>query len=222
MKCQGSPSGAADPAVVELSHTLNKMAKEVSGRNGDFRNPNGVHMKIMNYRRFDPKFISKGKTGLERGGKGEEYVWNDFANNTNKLKTTAETILATIDQEGIPQATSEIDDEVAEATEGRLLTRVHLQRERNRALVKTKKARVLEREGKLECEACGFDFKKVYGERGHGFIEAHHTQPVHTLTPGSKTKAEDLILLCSNCHRMIHAKRSWLTLEELQQLLAQS
>ncbi|WP_421989133.1 HNH endonuclease [Roseococcus sp.] len=42
----------------------------------------------------------------------------------------------------------------------------------------------------------------AYGERGRGFIECHHTRPLHTLRPGDKTKIADLVLVCSNCHWM--------------------
>jgi hypothetical protein len=49
--------------------------------------------------------------------------------------------------------------------------------------------------------------------------EAHHVKPVHTLKPGDKTRLEDFALLCSNCHRMVHAKRLWLNLERLGKLL---
>jgi 5-methylcytosine-specific restriction protein A len=59
------------------------------------------------------------------------------------------------------------------------------------------------------------------GLRGKGFIEAHHTKPVETLVESSKTKLEDLALLCANCHRMVHAARPWLSIEALQKLLKQ-
>jgi hypothetical protein len=36
---------------------------------------------------------------------------------------------------------------------------------------------------------------------------------------GQKTRLADLALLCANCHRMIHARRPWLTLDELRGLL---
>jgi 5-methylcytosine-specific restriction protein A len=36
------------------------------------------------------------------------------------------------------------------------------------------------------------------------------------LRPGAKTRLSDLHLLCANCHRMVHAKRPWLTLDELK------
>jgi 5-methylcytosine-specific restriction protein A len=71
----------------------------------------------------------------------------------------------------------------------------------------------------LKCEACSFDFKATYGPRGARFIEAHHIKPVHTLVPGSKTRLEDLALFCSNCHRMVHVQRPWLTIQELKDLL---
>jgi 5-methylcytosine-specific restriction enzyme A len=118
----------------------------------------------------------------------------------------------------IPEA-SEEDEEFAEAEEGRILTRIHRSRERSRKLVENKKASVLKANGHLKCEVCSFDFEMTYGERGKGFIEAHHVKPVHTLAAGEKTKLEDLVLLCSNCHRIVHTQRPWLTVEELGQLI---
>jgi len=32
---------------------------------------------------------------------------------------------------------------------------------------------------------CGFDFKKVYGELGDGFIEAHHLLPISQKSAGT-------------------------------------
>jgi 5-methylcytosine-specific restriction protein A len=96
---------------------------------------------------------------------------------------------------------------------------MHRRYERNAALVKAKKKRALATLGRLACEACGFDFRERYGDRGEGFIECHHAKPVHALRPGEKTKIADLRLLCSNCHRMIHATRTWLTIEDLVTIL---
>jgi 5-methylcytosine-specific restriction protein A len=110
-------------------------------------------------------------------------------------------------------------DEMEEAEEGRVATAMHLRYERNSALVQAKKRRALAMLGKLACESCGFNFRERYGERGDGYIECHHTRPVHALKPGDKTKFEDLRLLCSNCHRMVHAKRPWLTIDQLTAVL---
>jgi hypothetical protein len=80
-------------------------------------------------------------------------------------------------------------DGIEEAEEGRVITALHRRYERNSALVKAKKKKALATLGSLACEACGFDFREHYGDHGEGFIECHHTKPVHTLKPGDKTKA---------------------------------
>ncbi|VUF13576.1 HNH endonuclease [Methylobacterium dankookense] len=78
---------------------------------------------------------------------------------------------------------------------------------------------ILNEHGALRCEACGFDFSARYGERGHGFIECHHTKPVSSLSAGERTKSQDLALLCANCHRMIHVARPWLSLSDLRAIV---
>ena len=73
----------------------------------------------------------------------------------------------------------------------------------------------------VACKVCGFDFGKVYGERGKGYIEVHHLRPVSTLE--GKTKVDpgsDMTVLCSNCHRMVHRRKGHvLAPEELKDLL---
>lgn len=57
-------------------------------------------------------------------------------------------------------------------------------------------------------------------EVGKGFIEAHHTKLVSTLHEnGEETKIEELALVCSNCHRMLHRRRPWLEMDDLPKLL---
>jgi 5-methylcytosine-specific restriction protein A len=112
------------------------------------------------------------------------------------------------------------DDElgIAEAAEGKVLTRLHRVRERSRALVEAKKKDALQKRGCLQCEACDFDFAQAYGPAGDGIIDVHHTKPVHTLKPGERTKLSELALLCANCHRVIHSKRKWLSVEQVRAL----
>ena len=112
----------------------------------------------------------------------------------------------------------ELDDDV-EATEGRILTRIHQKRERSVKLVKKKKLQVLKKTGKLECEVCGFNYEKAYGKHGYGFAECHHTKPVSEIMDGDKTKLFDLAIVCANCHRMIHKSKPWLSMEEVRGLL---
>lgn len=107
-----------------------------------------------------------------------------------------------------------------EGQEGQVLTRLHRYRERDTRLVELKKRRVLRERQELICEVCGFDFEAFYGSRGHGFIECHHTKPLSELRLGETTKISDLSLVCSNCHRMIHNRRPWLSAEKLRKLIS--
>lgn len=72
------------------------------------------------------------------------------------------------------------------------------------------------------CKVCGFNFEAAYGEHGRNYIEVHHLIPISTLPePSSINPKEDLTVLCSNCHRMIHRKRETpLSIEELRNILA--
>ncbi|MCU1338243.1 MAG: hypothetical protein JWO19_3824 [Bryobacterales bacterium] len=115
-------------------------------------------------------------------------------------------------------ALPEEDDETA-FPEGREVWLAHRARERNPAVVKEAKRRFLRKYGKFICQTCGFDFEDFYGEIGRGFIEAHHTTPVSKLRHGSTTKATDIALVCSNCHRMLHLRRPWITMSHLKTLL---
>lgn len=75
-----------------------------------------------------------------------------------------------------------------------------------------------------KCMACGFDFEKVYGERGKDYIEVHHVVPLATRDAEIKIDPEkDLIVVCANCHRMIHRKKNQvLSLEELKQIISEN
>ena len=57
------------------------------------------------------------------------------------------------------------------------------------------------------CNICGFDFEKVYGEIGIGFIHVHHIDPVSSYG-GERhiNPVKDLIPVCPNCHAMLHRR----------------
>jgi predicted HNH restriction endonuclease len=217
LRCAGKPPPKGSSEIEDLSKTLNRLGRYLGIATEDrFRNVNGVYMKLMNFRRFDPVFTQVGKRGLSRGGQAEEAVWNEFAADPERCRAVAQTIRQIVaDIQAGETAADLTGDEIEEAAEGRVITAMHRRFERSGALVQTKKKKALARFGRLVCEACGFDFRERYGDRGEGFIECHHIKPVHTLKPGDKTKPADLRLLCSNCHRMVHARRHWLTIEEL-------
>jgi predicted HNH restriction endonuclease len=390
------PSGASDPRVHDLSRRLNQLARpDGVSDEAKFRNPNGALMKLMNFRRLDPEFLSQGKTGLKHGGKLEEVIWQEFFDQPGALQravsriappTNSETRLSpsvklvqhqgaiesgsygeqpdasintwifqanpdtfdidsyleTCYAEGEPirwvvrqysstvragdkvfiwrsagkkrgasgviasgwihsnpevmsddsgglWSEGEMPDETRVSLiineirlcpeEGMLLTesfkadpilqdlrilklraetnyllpaeqaseldsrwqiksegpdqadpnpgfkegnkkeRLHIRRERNRTLVETAKRLFIDKHGRLFCEACGFNAVDAYRLPERALIEAHHKVAVSDLTAGSYTRVEDLVMLCPNCHRAVHHRRPWLTVDELISLI---
>lgn len=214
MRAPHSPPSTRSKEVSELTKVLLKLALLRGANVGPkFRNANGVYLKMMNFRRFDP--LRAGK-GMQRGGKQEEDIWNEYSNDLPSLRQAASVIRASVND---PRIFAELqslasDDEGVE--EGGVSYRLHKRYERDRRIIDQKKAMALAEFGCLKCECCEFDFAEEYGEVGFGFIEAHHRKPVFKMKPGAKTRKEDLSLVCSNCHRIIHSRREPLTIDEVK------
>ena len=114
---------------------------------------------------------------------------------------------------------SDVDIEIS-GKEGRLLTRIHLYKERDRKLVaRAKKHHRQQNNGRLFCAACNLDPTAVYGPQGERCIEAHHQIPIEELQPDSTTHLKDLAMVCASCHRVIHSEKPCLSLADVRQLL---
>ena len=207
------------PEVIALSALLTRYWAQTGGATSEtLRNPSGVSMKLSNFQRLDPVFQDRGAKGLANGARRDVEIWEEFSGDRTRLRAVAHAIRKTLDQmPGLVARRDESED--AEASEGAILTGLHHYRERDRSLVEKRKAQELKRTGRLACEACGFEFSTVYGSRGGAYIEAHHTRPLESLEPGARTKVSDLALLCANCHRIVHVKRPWLSIDELKALI---
>lgn len=204
-------------SVAALSELLNSLPIHSELGTGEtFRNMNGVGMKLRKFLSYDPAY--KGKA-LSRGSKLEKDVWDEYSTNIEKLYKVADAIRSNYDSGDLLAITNTETYMVEAASEGEVLTRIHISRERSKKIVKTKKSKVLNDTGKLECEVCGFDFQEKYGVIGNGFAECHHVKPVSELQPGDITKLGDLCILCANCHRMIHRSSPWKTMDELKKII---
>ncbi len=115
------------------------------------------------------------------------------------------------------RSVSQMPDIDISANEGNWRWSIHFYRERNPKLVKAKKDAVFKDKGKLCCEVCNFDFAATYGEWGKRYCEAHHTKQLSKIDGTVNTKLEDLAIVCSNCHRIIHLQDPMLTIEELKE-----
>ncbi|MFJ9780907.1 HNH endonuclease [Amycolatopsis sp. NPDC101161] len=208
---------AQDPRAVALSQLLQALPLHPpESRGPTFRNPNSVQRKTSDIATQHPAYTGK----PTRGGKLDKLVLRAFLDRPDEMHEQAEAIRAGIASgalTSLPKA-ADIDEEEA-AAEGRVLTLLHLRRERNPKLRTKKIDNVIAAHGRLECEVCGFDFERTYGERGARYAEIHHVVPLH-VTGQTETRLADLAVLCANCHRMIHRGSRWLTPAELHDLVS--
>ncbi len=180
----------------------------------------------LNFRLQSGSTKNKLASNYEEGCVIAKYYSAKKLPNDNELFKDVTNLLETYQQviyDSITASTKETADELLEEfpsfvaeTDLRKM-RHHMRIERDdRKLIKE----VKKRKGYV-CECCGFDFEKVYGEIGKNYIEAHHKQPIHQLK-GQVIKLDaekDFIVLCSNCHKMIHRLNDPSDLEKLKKSL---
>ena len=96
--------------------------------------------------------------------------------------------------------------------------RWHRRAERNQQLIKDAK-----KFHGTTCMVCTFNFEDVYGPRGSGYIEAHHIVPFAELSkelePVVLDPKIDFVVVCANCHRMLHRSNPPMTPSQLQRLI---
>ncbi|OQZ97073.1 hypothetical protein BST10_10850 [Mycolicibacter algericus DSM 45454] len=213
----------SDPAVHELSVYLR--AQHPAPVPDQFRSTSSVHRKLENIRTAHPTY--KGKS--TKGGRTTRMAVEAFLANPDGMHRAAEE-LRRYDRLARPTADANADwgdaepdgetgPDYAASVEGRVVQRLVNLRERDPKLrnAKIKQARRLT--GAIACEVCGFDFGKVYGELGEGFIHVHHRVPLH-FTKETLSTLDDLVLVCANCHQMIHRRPSWKSPEDLKAIIA--
>ncbi|MEV6523667.1 HNH endonuclease [Longispora sp. NPDC051575] len=212
--------GVNDPRVSELSDLLQTAAiHPVAARGDRFRNPAGVARKTSDIATRHPSY-----TGAPtHGNRLDEEVLLEFMAQPEEMRAYADALRAEIEagEKAERPPVADPDLEGHSADEGRVLQRLHLRRERDPKL-KSAKLAAAKRQGQaIACEVCGFDFRLTYGPRGEDYIECHHRTPLSVSGP-TRTRIEDLALICSNCHRMIHRKADdWLTVEQLAALVGE-
>ncbi len=207
VKTGGNPTAKDADDMEALSSILNKMHRLNGGGGSDtLRNRNGVYLKVMNFRSSDPAYLDRGRVGMQRGNRLEGVLWAEYDGRLADLATDAEAIRQAVICADETVVAKLPPVEPYEGEEGGVVMRLHKRYERDPKLV-AEKRKAAAATGKLACEVCCFDFEATYGELGAGYIEVHHTKPVHTLVSGSRTKLSDLVLLCGNCHRMAHRMR---------------
>lgn len=144
----------------------------------------------------------------------EIIVASDSKKAEKSIKQDSEGIL----EEDDVKAIKELPRREYQEGHKKLVSHVRLEKTRNPTLIKDAKRIFKAKNGKLFCEICKFNFESHYGKRGKDFIEAHHRTPISELKNVVTLYVEDLAMVCSNCHRMLH-RRPWITVDALGELL---
>lgn len=212
---QKMPS-ATDEAVIELSRYLRSMSvHQGAEKNASFRNPDGVAFKVGNLRA-----VATGR-GLQNTSKMDQAVWNEFGDDLPALTLYCDQVRAGIGALSEEPPGEGLDEDDSEFEEGKVLTRVHKTRERNRGLRKKLIGKLL-KNNECHCELCKVKPQGGLGDLALRMFECHHVIPVSEAVRGN-TKLSDLSLLCANCHRLIHAaiakEKRWLRIDEAKSLL---
>lgn len=204
----------SDPRVAELSLLLRRMSPERAAADPTFRNADGVGRKT-----HDLATARRAHTGARtKGGQLTTAVAHAFEDDPDAMHRLALGIRAVaLDADSLATAPLDVDEDVT-FDEGRVFERRHLARERDPRARRAKIAHARLAFGHIRCEVCQFDFETVYGEHGRDYVECHHRDPL-SVSGRRTTTVADLALLCSNCHRMIHYRRPWLTVEQLRSLV---
>jgi len=216
-----SKMSSTNSDIIELSQLLNRLPiHDVRPDEAKFRNPNGVNLKLNNFKAFDPTYTGK---GMENYGKLDKQVFEEFASDTDRLHQIANRLREVSKDLELANKlyliSEDEEDEQFQVKEGAVIYKLHKYRERDSKIIKKKKEKEYKKLGKLPCEACTFDFYQRYGELGHKYIECHHRTPLSDFSTTSKTGLSDLALVCANCHRMLHRKVDTLSIEGLRSIL---
>jgi 5-methylcytosine-specific restriction protein A len=203
--------GKGHKEVAGLSKMLRSLTiHPLEVRSPTFRNSNGVARKLGDIQSHRP-----GHTGMPTAGsKLDSEIWKAYDADPKRLQELAKLIRSGAEVPNHPEDDEVEIDDVHQ--EGRLVYRMHRQRERDPKLRKRKIAQVMKiNNGKLACEACDSDLESKYGSPGAAIFECHHIEPLHLSGP-TRSKIGDVALLCPNCHRVAHRLDPWPTIAELK------
>ncbi|WP_370545166.1 HNH endonuclease [Herbiconiux sp. VKM Ac-1786] len=178
----------------------------------NFRSVNSIQLKSANIRTTRPSYLGR-KTN---NNVLDKRVGDAFDRDLIRMRSEAAVIRVFLEAgDYVEQDPLDVD---RAADEGKVLRTLSVRRERDPKLRQRKIDAAPG--GVISCEVCGFSFSARYGNRGKGYIEVHHTVPLHVSGP-RRNSLDDLALLCANCHRMIH-RGGWITVDELRVLVTKA
>jgi 5-methylcytosine-specific restriction protein A len=214
---RGSLPDQDHPKVIELSALLTTMPwHPKSSRAATFRNPAGVAMKLRNLRTVETGIGKRNVAQIDR------QILNEFLDRPVELSEMAASIRKGIElAESLHINEDELIEEF-EFTEGRLLTAIHVRRERN-PLLRKELLRRRKKENNCLCEICEASFGAISSFYRAAAFEVHHRVPLSINNLCRRTTIRDVSLLCAVCHRLIHSliarERQWIDVADARTIL---
>ncbi|MUO79696.1 HNH endonuclease [Agrobacterium vitis] len=210
-KLNGDVPSPKSMEIKELSDLLRSLPYHAeAAKQPTFRNPDGVGFKLSNIRQ-----VATGK-GLGNVSNMDRLIWKEYGDRIDEVHQIAAAI-----KSGILIAGSEpLPDVEQELPEGRLLTALHVRRERN---PKVRKLLLDDRRPTgLRCEICDLSRPDLDVSMQEAMFEAHHLIPLADAGE-RKTRLADLALLCACCHRLIHRamvmRSGWVSVADVRAII---
>lgn len=202
-------AGEAEQALVLTQFGRELLQAVLSGEWSDWRRPSSPVPTARPSASIDAYFTGVvGRTLSERDLRRQETAA------ARTIRGQTEGLLDSYDVEALKV----LPTQAFEEGRRRLVTHVRMEKVRSASLIRLAKAKFKRERSSLLCEICDFDFENVYGERGEDYIEAHHRTPISHLDAATQVTIDDLAMVCSNCHRMLH-RQPWTTVEKLKKMI---
>lgn len=158
----------------------------------------GIALSIMLNRPVAPAEFSSG-----------EQIFSILRSHSFQVVQSVEADLGMAEEASAFVHTIPPSDEEVSAMEGDRRLRVHYGVERSSSLPRWFKAKFKRLNGRLLCERCGNDYVEQYGEAlAEACFDVHHKELLSERDEAAHTTADQLQLLCANCHRVTHRQMS--------------
>ncbi len=153
----------------------------------------------------------------QEGFMGQRNIWYADRDDMPEVKDFVLEVIQFINNKGI---VSQAPGSDMPKSEGTLQYISCIRKKRSAKLVKDKKDEAFKDFDNLCCAVCNFNFAANYGEWGKKCCEVHHLNQLSKSDGEVETTLEELVIICANCHRVIHHKDPMLTIDELKEEIA--
>lgn len=197
---------------IDATHELSEKLRQIAIDNGDtidekYRNVGGVslQMSCMEY------LLTDGNQGMNKAG-------NNFKSTVQIYQENPDVFRAILNKEQADSNNILNQDVIQLNGVEKKQKKLHFVYE---GRLSTSDIKKIKASRGYKCEACGMTFKERYPGLDDEFIECHHKLPYSHLREHEERsmKPSDFLILCPNCHAMIHRLADPGDLDTLKEIL---